>query len=54
MLLTNNSRKMAGVPMRRKMDRRRRFYTRNRSEEAVRELVKWWNRDEVKGSADEN
>ena len=36
------------------MDRRRRFYTRNRSEETVRELVKWWNRDEVEGSADEN
>ena len=33
MLFTNNARKMAGVPMRRKKDKRKRIFTRNRAEE---------------------
>lgn len=33
MLFTNNARKMAGVPMRRKRDKRKRIFTRNKAEE---------------------
>lgn len=32
-LFTNNARKMAGVPMRRKRDKRKRIFTRNKAEE---------------------
>lgn len=35
MLFTNNSRKIAGIPLRRKKDKRKRVYTRNRAEEDV-------------------
>lgn len=42
-LYTNNSRKMAGVPMRRKKDRRKRIYTRNRGDEAIQALLDWCN-----------
>lgn len=33
MLFTNNARKMAGIPLRRKKDKRKRVYTRNRADE---------------------
>ena len=33
MLFTNNSRKMFGIPLRRRKDKRKRIYTRNRAEE---------------------
>lgn len=42
-LYTNNSRKMAGVPMRRKKDRRKRVYTRNRGDEDMQALLDWLN-----------
>ena len=42
-LYTNNSRKMAGVPLRRKKDKRKRVYTRNRAEEDMEALIDWWN-----------
>ena len=42
-LYTNNSRKMAGVPLRRKKDKRRRVYTRNRADEDIQALLDWWN-----------
>ena len=32
---TNNARKMCGSPLRRKKDKRKQFYTRNKAEEAV-------------------
>lgn len=42
-LYTNNSRKMAGVPLRRKKDKRKRVYTRNRADEDIQALLDWWN-----------
>ena len=42
MLFTNNARKMAGVPLRRKKDKRKRVYTRNRAEEDMEALIDWW------------
>lgn len=39
MLFTNNSRKMAGIPLRRKKDQRKRAYTRNRAEEDLEAFV---------------
>ncbi len=41
-LFTNNSRKMAGIPLRRKKDKRKRVYTRNRADETMDALVDWW------------
>lgn len=35
MLFTNNSRKMAGIPIRRKKDNRKRVFTRNRADEDI-------------------
>lgn len=43
MLFTNNSRKMAGIPLRRKKDKRKRVYTRNRAEEDTEALIDWLN-----------
>ncbi len=43
MLFTNNSRKMAGVPLRRKKDKRKRIYTRNRADEDIDTFVDWCN-----------
>jgi len=40
---TNNARKMAGLPLRRKKDRRKRFYTRREVEETIDALFDWWN-----------
>lgn len=42
MLFTNNARKMAGVPLRRKKDKRMRVYTRNRADEDLQALLDWW------------
>ena len=42
MLFTNNSRKMLGIPIRRKKDKRRRVYTRNRAEEDLEALLNYW------------
>lgn len=42
-LYTNNSRKMEGVPLRRKKDKRKRAYTRNRADEDIQALLDWWN-----------
>lgn len=41
-LYTNNARKMAGVPLRRKKDKRNRGCTRNRADEAIQALLDWW------------
>lgn len=40
-LYTNNARKMAGVPLRRKKDKRKRAYTRNRADEDIEALLDW-------------
>lgn len=45
-LFTNNSRKMKGVPLRRKKDRRKREYTRNRADEDIQALLDWWDGSE--------
>ena len=42
MLFTNNSRKMLGIPLRRKKDKQKRMYTRNRAEEDLEALVDYW------------
>lgn len=42
MLFTNNSRKMLGIPLRRKKDKRKRVYARNRAEEDLEALVDYW------------
>lgn len=39
MYFTNNARKMDGIPLRRKKDRRKRVYTRNRSDEDIQAFV---------------
>ena len=39
MLFTNNSRKMLGIPLHRKKDKRKRVYTRNRAEEDFEAFV---------------
>lgn len=36
---TNNSRKMAGIPLRRKKDKRKRLYTRNRADEDITAFI---------------
>lgn len=40
-LYTNNARKMAGVPLRRKKDKRNRGYTRNRADEDIEAFLDW-------------
>ena len=42
MLFTKNSRKMLGIPLRRKKDKRKRVYARNRAEEDLEALVDYW------------
>ena len=42
MLFTNNSRKMLGISIRRKKDKRKRVYTRNRAEEDLEALLDYW------------
>lgn len=41
-LFTNNSRKMLGIPLRRKKDKRKRIYTRNRADETLEALLDYW------------
>lgn len=48
MLFTNNARKMAGIPLRRKKDKRKRVYTRNRADEDIEAFL-----DYVEGKWDE-
>ncbi len=48
MLSTNNARKMAGIPLRRKKDKRKRVYTRNRADEDIEAFL-----DYVEGKWDE-
>lgn len=42
-LYTNNARKRAGVPLRRKKDKRKRAYTRNRADEDIEAFLDWVN-----------
>ena len=42
MFFTNNSRKMFGIPLRRKKDKRKRIYTRNRAEEELGAFVDYF------------
>ena len=39
---TNNARKMHGLPLHRKKDKRKRFYTRNKADEALDALWYYW------------
>lgn len=43
MLLRNNQRKMAGLPLHRKKDSRKRFYTRNEASEAIDAFLDYCN-----------
>jgi len=48
-LFTNNARKIAGIPMRRKKDGKKRYYTRNKADEDIESFLdycngKWDNR----------
>lgn len=43
MLLTNNARKMAGLPLHRKANRKKRHYSRNESWETVCAFLDWCN-----------
>lgn len=45
-LFTNNARKLAGRPLRRKKDKRKRFYTRNVSDEDFSAWYEWMERAE--------
>ena len=48
MLLSNNQRKLAGIPMHRKKDRRKRFYTRCEALEAIDAFIDYCNGGAVK------
>lgn len=54
-LFTNNARKMAGRPLRRKKDKRKRFYTRHVADEDFSAWYEWISggkeRNESKGAA---
>lgn len=43
MLFTNNARKMAGIPLRRKKNKKKRYYTRNRAEEDTEAFIDYCN-----------
>lgn len=45
MLLTNNQRKMRGLPMWRKKNRKKRFYTRCEADEAVTAFLDYCNQE---------
>lgn len=45
MLLTNNQRKMHGLPMRRKKNHKKRFYTRCEADEAVTAFLEYCNQE---------
>ena len=42
-LLYNNTRKLAGKPLRRKKNKKKRYYTRCKADEAVDALLEYWN-----------
>lgn len=42
-LFTNNARKIAGIPMRRKKNDKKRYYTRNRADEDIESVWDYWN-----------
>ena len=44
MYFTNNERKMVGLPMYRKKNRKRRFYTRCEATETISEFIEYCNR----------
>lgn len=44
MLFANNARKQAGLPLRRKHDRRKRIFTRNPSDETIDAFLEYCNR----------
>lgn len=43
MYFTNNERKMDGIPLRRKKDKRKRVYTRNRADEDIEAFLDYCN-----------
>lgn len=43
-LFTNNARKMAGLPVRRKKDSKKRCHTRNSADEAIESLMEYLER----------
>lgn len=45
MLLSNNSRKIAGLSLYRKKDKRKRFFTRCESDETVKAFLDYCNQD---------
>ena len=53
---TNNSRKMAGIPLRRKKDKRKRLYTRNRADEDITAFIDYcdgkWEKLDENGKSD--
>lgn len=48
MLLSNNQRKLAGIPMHRKKNRRKRIYTRCEAIEAISAFIDYCNGGDVK------
>ena len=48
MLLTNNSRKMAGLPLHRKKDKRKRFFTRCNADEVIDAFLDYCNLEDAK------
>lgn len=42
-LFANNARKIAGIPMRRKKDDKKRYYTRNRADEDIESFLDYCN-----------
>ena len=47
-LFTNNARKMAGIPMKRKKDSKKRYHTRNNADEVIEAVL-----DHCNGKRDE-
>ncbi|MCB6933551.1 hypothetical protein V3C10_04195 [[Clostridium] symbiosum] len=45
---TNNARKMHGLTLHRKKDKRKRFYTRNKAEESFEALWYYWENEDLK------
>ncbi|MCB6610212.1 hypothetical protein [[Clostridium] symbiosum] len=44
---TNNARKMHGLTLHRKKDKRKRFYTRNKAEESFEALWYYWENEDL-------
>lgn len=53
MLLTNNSRKYAGLPLHRKKDKRKRYYTRCEASETIAAFLEYCDQ-EVKNNEQKN